>query len=307
MTSNDDSGNSSWEHARAYANLLGTVPSSFTTSIRQLKADSDKCGALSRPTMFQANRLCHSPSLSASLLSAAKIYFPEKQITEDTQLVTQLPPESLAGLLGTAFMYCRAKKLANEEEWAQYAKIIPNRIEIGGIVGKTIPRIGVTKGILSAIFDTIALTAFHLHDKKGFTEYRRFLKNKSKREDLTYELDRWGCTRYNVASILIQGLGFGVDFSNAYAIGMLASDAEEKSLSGEAYCFRITRVWIDSLELTGSEPDRAMRVEYYPEAPDLATLRSHSTRVKESPGTSCWLDKTKKDMENIEEHLEGEG
>ena len=304
MTNNSEDGNTSWEHARAYANLLGTVPSSFTTAIRQLKTDADKGGVVSRPTAFQANRLCHSPSLSASLLAAGKIYFPEKNIIDDTKLVSSVPPDALAGLLGTAFYYCKAKKLAADDEWAQYAKVVPNRIEVGGIVGKTIPRIGLTRGLFSASFDTIALTAFHLHDKKGFTEYRRYLKNKSKREDIAYENDRWGCTRYNVASILIQALGFGIDFANSYAVGMLATDGEEKSLAGDAYCFRITKVWTDALEDTGKEPDRAMRVEYYPESAELAVLKECSARLKANPTTSSWLDKTKKDVENIDQQLE---
>jgi hypothetical protein len=301
MTKLNSGDTSSWDHARAYAQLLGKVPSSFTTAIRQLKADHDKGIPMSRATAFQAGRLCRSPSLSASLMGAAKSYFPEIKIQEEAQLVQHLPIDSIAGLLGTAFYYFRVKKLANYDEWTQYAKGLPNRVELGGAVGKYIPRIGVSRGILAGAFDTIALTAFHLHDKKGFTDYRRFLKNKSKREDLTYENDRWGCTRYNVASILIQTLGFGVEFANSYAVGMLATDSEEKSLFGDAYCFRLTRIWIDALDDLGCEPDRAMRVEYYPDAAELSLLRERASRLLTAPLSISWLDKTKKDVEHIED------
>ena len=293
--------NSSWEHARAYANLLGAVPSSFTTAIRQLKADTDKSQPLSRATAFQAARLCNSPSLSAALLAAGKTFFPEINLTAESPLVTTLPPEAISGLISTAFFYFRGRKLAAEEEWVQYSKIVPIRVELGGIIGRTIPRIGVTRGVLGATFDTIALTAFHLHDKKGFTEYRRYLKNKGKREDTAYENDRWGCNRYYVASILIQAMGFGVDFANSYATGMLAGDTEEKNLATESYCFRLLKVWLDSLESTGTEPDRSIRVEYYPQTAELTILRDRAQKLKSQPPTSSWLDKTKKDVETIDD------
>jgi hypothetical protein len=301
MSNSENDSSQSWEHARAYSNLLGAAPSSFTTAIRQLKADCDKGGALSRGTAFQAGRLCNSPSLGASLISAAKSIFPECGVSNSSELVTKLPAEALAGLIGVAYYYRKAKKLANEEEWPHYTKILPTRAELSTTIGKNIAQIGITRGILMGAIDTIALTCFHLHDKKGFTEYRRALKSKNQRENVEFENQRWGCNRYHVGAMLIQALGFGIDFANEYANGMLGSPSDEKYLSSEAYRFYIGKVWLEALQDTGKEPDRSMRVEFYPDRSGLSALTSAAQKLISNPPSVGWLDAVKVDEKVIED------
>lgn len=309
MAEKEDSSGSSWDHARAYASLLGTVPSSFNTAIRALKGDADKSGELSRGTTFQAGRLAQSPSLSACFSFAAKTFFPE-EVQRNPSMAGKdflkiFPAEAMATLIGTSYYYRKAKQLAAEDEWTHYSKNIHYQTDLGGFLGLVIPRIGLGKGVLVGAIDTIALTCFHLHDKKGFTEYRRLLKNKNVREELTHEQDRWGCTRYHVGGILLQALGLGIEFSNNYAVGLLASDANEKLLQPDAYTFRISRVWLESLMKNSEAPDRAMRVEYYPEAVGLKRLQTVAANLKNRGSEFSWLDKLKtSDSGEIEEGQE---
>lgn len=87
-------------------------------------------------------------------------------------------------------------------------------------------------------------------------------------------------------------LGFGVDFSNAYSVGVTADDSTERLLTPEAYTFRIGRVWTDSLEKTGKEPNRAMRVEYYPDSSGLAEIKKATAQIS-STGLPNFLGSTK--------------
>lgn len=300
MAGQDTDDGSIWEHARAYANLLGTVPSSFSTAIRGLKADADKEQALSRGTAFQAGRLANSPSLAVGFLYAAKTFCNDEVQKRGTltgkDYLEIFNPETLAALIGISYFYRKAKSLAAEDEWSHYTKTINNQADIAGFLGFHIPRIGLGRGLLVGVCDTIALTCFHLHDKKGFTDYRRTLKNRNIREDLSHEKDRWGCTRYHVAGILIQQMGFGVNFSNNYSVGMLADESNERLLQPDAYTFRIARVWLDALEKSGMPPERAMRVEYYPDSQGLDLIKKAADTVKRSGSQHSWLDKTKEEV-----------
>lgn len=291
-----------WDNARAYANLLGQVPSSFSTGIRALKVDGDKNQPISRGSAFQVGRLVQSPSLESALLFATKTYLPEEYDKRPSltgkDLLSIHSPETLACLISAAYLYRRAKKLANEDEWSHYTKTLFSETDIGGAAGFAIPKIGGGKGILVGCADTIALTCYHLHDKKGFTEYRRTLKQKNVREDRKHEIDRWGCTRYHIGAILLQGMGLGIEFSNSYAVGCLATEQQEKNLPPDAYTFYITRVWARALELTCAEPNRAMRADYYPEKGPMAHLRTVAESIKKSGSKYQWLDRTKTDAED---------
>lgn len=305
--STEDGPGASWEHARAYANLLGAMPSSFITTIRQLKADGDKGGPLSRTTIFQTGRLCASPSLSGTLIAGSKSIFPELNVTDSASLVELVPASALAAMIGIAFYYKKAKKLALPEEWAHYTRTVHNRNLLGSSIGKYIEPIGVTRGLLMGTMDTIAVTCFHLHDKKGFTDYRRSLKNKNKAEDLSFELDRWGCNRYHVAAILIQSVGFGVDFSNAFATGLTSSDEnEEKYLTGDSLRLRFGKIWLESLEKTGKQPDRAIRVDFFPEKSGIDALESLAKKINATPLTTSWLDAVKEEIDIPEDGSEEE-
>jgi hypothetical protein len=44
-----------------------------------------------------------------------------------------------------------------------------------------------------------------------------------------------------------------------------------------------------------------MRVEYYPDAAELSLLRERASRLLTAPLSISWLDKTKKDVEQIED------
>ncbi len=299
MAEEKDEG-SIWDHARAYANLLGTVPSSFATAIRGLKSDSDKKQPLTRGTVFQAGRLANSPSLGVGFQYAAKTFRGE-EVQKRGMLTGKdyfeiFDPETLGALIGMSYFYKKAKILAADEEWTQYTKNIHYQTDLAGFLGYNIPKIGLGKGLLVGGMDTIAVTCFHLHDKKGFTDYRRVLKTKNVRADLRHEQERWGCTRYHVAGILIQQMGFGVNFANSYAIGMLADDAGERLIDADAYTFRIAQVWLAALEATGAPPDRAMRVEYYPDAKGLSAIKEAAENLKRSGSMHSWLDKTKDEL-----------
>lgn len=289
-----------WGHARGYAALLGHIPGSFTSAIRSLRGDHEKGITASPMTTFLATRLIGSPSLKASLYYVLKSYYPEKISSRSSlaprDLVEAIDPADFCAFLAIYYLYRRAKQLAQPEEWAQYAKNIHAVTDIGVLTGIAVPSFGAATGIFTACLDTIAVTCFHCHDKKGFAEYRRSLKMKNRNFDVPYEIDRWGCTRFHIGSILIQSAGIGIGCSDSYALGLLADDASEPLISEDALRYRAARIWIDALHKTATVPLHPLTSKFSPPKEKIQRLLDEVTAIKANGPRFSWLEKDVADI-----------
>jgi len=107
----------SWEHAKAYADMLGDVPSSFSSIIRSLLAGQLKNqGEIGASVRYQAGRLMSGPSVKAMLYFACRTFKDEELQGRDYVTVSDMTrlysPMDLAAIIGTIFLFRKCKKMS---------------------------------------------------------------------------------------------------------------------------------------------------------------------------------------------------
>lgn len=290
----------SWEVARAYADKIGEMPFAFTSSIRMLLVDAKESGVMTNANATQAALLLNSPSLKAMFYFAAKTFSPDK--VEETSYISKrklaafFTPFELASLLAMAFLFRRCRKRAKSDLFEESVFTIQRDVNLGAYVGQAIPHIGVGWGIMIGGIRHLAETAFLLHDADGFGKYVRH-RNKAKVAfDIDFEVSRWGCTSLQVASVLLQSLGFGIEMSEGLIVGLDPRTPEEEIREDRFYRVKITRLWIDTLVETGDIPQITHRGNYYPLESNLAILLEKLQREPNPGSNQAWLTKSKSDI-----------
>ncbi len=288
--------------ARGYAGIVGEIPSAFTSAIRGLIADQERNkGEISNGTRFSLLRLLRSPSLLSPFYYSA-LTFRGQFIGDPTQvtvndLLAMFPPGDLSGIISLIYLHRKLEGIVPEASWTPLREQFKQTAEAGAHIGAAIPKIGLSLGLFVGSLPNMAGALFEKHDPKGFKEYARHLKGlPGAPYDLRYECERWGCTRFNVASMLLQTLGFGISLANNFSAGLCTPTEQIGDLDGEAYRCVITQVWISSMLLTGKPPEIRHRGEYYPQAEPLRVLLDSIESVRKKGTTHDFLAKRKEDI-----------
>ncbi len=290
----------SWDYARRFAGLLGAVPSSFSSTIRGVLGDWEKSKSLSHGNKYEINRLLKTASVKAPAYYAGVTYFPDKigdleRIGPEEFLSLYSPPD-LCAVIGLVYFYRRAKRMVVADEWPFIGGPTLVSVDLAGLIGFSIPAIGANVALLSLGLWGVAYSTFAIHDKKGFTEHRRELKVKKLSRSDELEMQRWGCCGYQIATVLAQALGFGVQFSECMTRGLSPDTRGSSALDREAYRFAIAYMWHESLLATGKIPNIAHRGEFYPSKGAVAALEEAALQLKNSGSSVAWLEKNKEDI-----------
>lgn len=288
-----------WQSAQAYVNLLGEIPSSFTIAARALKTDSENGHKkMGEQTWFQISRLLKSSTIDAVLNGFIKTYKPFiPQISSAEELAKSIPPLDLAGIIATLFYHKRIKKLVDNEEWSYILPFLSRDVDIAVAVGLTIPNLGVAKSLMVIGGRYLALGPFQMHDKKGFTEYRRYLKGRSFVFDPSWEVSRWGCHTGHISSTMYQNFGLGIPAVDGLATGS-AYSLDQAPKEKVEYPIWLISVWIKSLVDTGKQPDMPHKPAYFPDQEMVDLLENFVNPMRSSTsGISKWLDAASGELE----------
>ncbi|MCO6431863.1 MAG: hypothetical protein J5J00_13470 [Deltaproteobacteria bacterium] len=289
----------SWEIARGYAGLLGAIPASFSSALRGLIADNEREGKISSVTRYNAMRLIKGRNLKTPYYYALLTYKPsaaeDQEFLSDDYLLKAFRPIDVAAIFGLVYLYKKAKKLCDPDEWQYIIPSLIQGVEIGGHVGIAISKVGMPGGLFAWALRHVALVSFVRHNRKHFQEYRRNLKNAGTIFDLNAQMHAWGCTDLQISSILLQSLGFGVDYSNSYRSGM-AQEIDPDRTEVSTSPFKVADIWIKSLLKDASVPNIIHDSSYYPPEELVKTLKNRSKDFLEKGSKHSWLDKGKDDM-----------
>lgn len=293
----------SWLKAKKYSAVFGEVPSSFSSAIRTLIADQTKLGGtLSSGAAFLVSRLLIGPSMKAPFYYATLTYHSEQLSNaahvNTKKLASMFPPYDIAVIVGLLYLFRRAKKFceSQENQWAFLVPPLLRDIDLGGMVGEAIPKIGRGSGMIVGALPGIALGAMIAADKNGAKEYIRFLKAEKKSFDPDWEMEKWGCTTIQVGSLLMQGVGFGIEFANSMSLGFTPGTTLDEGRAPEVYRAYITQVWIKALAETGDVPDITHSGNYYPLKVALGKLLYEANNIKEKGSKFSWITKNKDDI-----------
>ncbi len=290
----------SWDFARRFASLFGGVPSSFSSTIRGVLTDWERTKTISHGNRFQMLRLLNTGSVKAPLFYAAQTFIEDKIQDRDfiasEDFLSLFEPIDLCALIGMIYLYRRAKRIVVEDEWPFVGNPTSLSTELAGHIGFAIPAIGCSVGILGIGLWNLSYAAFASHDKKGFIEHRRALKIKKITRNEEMEMERWGCCAYQIATVLAQALGLGIQFSEAMTKGLSPDTRTSKTLEKEAYRFSIVQLWAEALETTGKIPNIAHKAEFYPSKGAVTLLEEKVASLTSAGSPYGWLDRGKEDI-----------
>lgn len=304
-----------WGIARKYADLLGSMPSIFTTAIRALKRLEALGNVPKQEADNQIMEACSflinvSPSLKSVFYHAALDLHPEvleKELNVKNLLLAFTPCE-IANILAITYLYRRVRKKCDPKEWTILTGKLHAHMEIGGIIGETINHIGTGNGVLIGAMRYISLVMFSFKDLKKYQEYRRRTADGDSLFDLAEETRRWGCNHMQVASILVQNAGLGLVPSMGLGIESippgaraLGPDVEEQLL-----CWHATIVWTEAFHRTGAPPTTQSEedVMFLPEDEAVEMKRRIWSIIRDG-STFDWIAKSKADLpEDVAEALD---
>jgi hypothetical protein len=292
----------SWSFARSYATVFGDLPSSFSVVVRSLMNDfASTPTQMSSVTRYGVMRLLKSPTLYAPLFfvrsmlqddqSSSTALIPEDQLAKEFSLI------ELAYLIGFLYLYRRAQSTCDQEEFAYISSQIAEDATLAIALGRAVPGVGGGTALMEATAPLLGLTCILKHDLPGFKEYRRTMKKTNTPWSTDWEVSRWGCSRVQIGTIVVQLLGFGVQRSNAF-FKALSSPPHITPPNEEEFSLdvRMAAVWRASTQTYGKSPEFALPAKYYPKNADYQRVLARQNEYRISPPSPLWLNATKDDL-----------
>lgn len=313
-SNSDRSSPESWKIADNYARLIGDIPSSFSTTVRTLRQNhqdniAKNTKGLSSSGRFMISRLVKSWGMKIPLYYMGMTLHSEaldaKPVLTDKDLLSVFSCDELSSVIGVVYLYKRAQKvLDGVEDWKFLAEELQKQMEIGAHVGLAITKVGAGDGLMLGAIRYIALSMILKHDPKGFKIYRRQLKAQGKAFDLDYEMTTWRCTHLQIASRLLQYLGYGIAAATGLSMGLDPVLSKGLELDEASYRWQVAGLWIESMRKTGKVPDITHKGAFYPLKNNLDRLLANSKKVNESVSAFNWIEKAKEDLdEKAKRHL----
>ncbi len=284
--------------------MFGDMPSTFSVVIRGLVNDfTSSPDQMSAATRYGLMRLLKSPTLYAPLFFVRKMlvndqYSASALIPED-QLAKEFTLLELAYLFGFLYLFRRAQSTCDQEEFANLSEQIAEDATLAISLGRAVPGVGGGAALMEATAPLLGLACILKHDLPGFKEYRRTMKKMKSPWSSDWEVERWGCSRIQIGSIIVQLLGFGVPRSNAFFKALSApphiTPPNEEELSQD---LRMAAIWRASTQAFGKSPEVALAARYYPTNADYQKVLARQSEYRISPPSPLWLNATKDDLPN---------
>lgn len=289
-----------WELARSYADAIGRPHTLFTSAIRYLRSLSEKgTTILTEAEPYPLSMLLKSPSMRSVLYYSAaalrKDELAKIQQLDGFSLFKIFPPDELASVLATTYLYRKVKKICDPRIWETLSQEIQIQMETGFFVGSKIPAIGTSRGLLLGVVRYAALGLFSLKEARSFKSFRRKLNDEEKLFLVEEERERWGCDHLQIGSILLQSMGMGVPAAKAL-VSPIAPAADSTDYAVMAPWFA-AKTWIQSL----IEEERAPECfgegsPYFLPEDILQGVQERVDSIYEMGSSFDWIDKTKEDL-----------
>lgn len=290
----------SWEYAKAFVGSLGKFPSTFTAVIRLLLTDHDKNPqALSEYGTFFVGRLLKSASIRAIYYHGIKDIRPFRLGDANAPFNQGQFTKSFNGyehsvLLALTFLFRLSRKYCDPSVLALIVPRLGRSISMGWYVGDAIPAIGPGNAVLTSSFRVLGLIPFIKHEPKRFQEYWHHLHANQFSIDPEYEFAAWKCNSLQIAALLSQQLGFGLDRS-VQLMKALTTNSPLLPQDEHERTFRVADVWFHTLIEGRSTPTVPLPPKYYPNktALDRMVQRYQALIHNSSPH---WILCTKADL-----------
>jgi hypothetical protein len=289
--------------ARRYANLIGTMPATFSTAIKELMIDdNNQLSSLSERTEFQVGRVLRGPTALSLIYWASKTFCPDKMppgwIYSSLQIARFYSPSTLASILAYTYLVKRVKRIVNPDEWQFISEPLQKNLEICALLGWHLPEVGSTHALLGGGMLNLAYACYSAHDCKGYAEYRRFLKMKKLLQNSEYEITTWGCTSVEIAAQIILLSGFGIPLAHQFVEGFRGPEPTQNALRAKNPFF-VVRRWLQDLAIkNSSDSESKTQNGNNPEIASVFTpdLTEKINLIQRNGSLHHWLEKGAQDI-----------
>lgn len=204
-----------------------------------------------------------APSLQTVFYFAAESLYPKelekiRPLTVE-KIISLFTPGEVTSIIGLTYFYRRLQKRCDEEELQRITEKMVVHMRVGAIVGDTFNQLGSGYGMLCCGMRYIAQAVLLEVDPDGFAKVRRKIQIRKKLFDLALEEEQWSCNHLQIASLLVQSLGYGLGISIGLTGQYERVDADPPSDShpevvGQIASVQGALIWSESLHGDGAAP-----------------------------------------------------
>jgi hypothetical protein len=247
-----------------------------------------------------------SPTLKSVFFFAAKALHDEKlravKHLTVKKLLSIFEPREVASIIGLTFVYKRIQKQCDPEEWILFQRKIHTQMEIGTILGEKMRHIGKGNGMLLGGIRFLAQATFALGAPEQFQAFKKKVRKSSSVFDLKIEQEFFECNHLQVASLLVQDLGFCMPRSPvSMSLGMDALSVPPAQLPSRLkdhlLSWRAAMEYIEGYHSNGAPPTK-MGFDYALRLPEEETedLREKIWVIIREGSQFDWIAKTKLEL-----------
>jgi hypothetical protein len=288
-----------WNVALDVSKRLGYVPLAFPVAVRQLVLDSKSKNGCIRPvTKYQVARIFRGPNFKSMLYHVTQLT--AQDVLKDLKTLTvgdmmdMYRPLDLAALLSSYVISRMVKKSSPPELFAEIRPHLAREAQVGTIVGVAIPTLGFASGILWGTLRHLSHALMAKEDPSSYEKWRKSLTSSQPAEMAKAEIQTWGCTSAQVASMLLTSLGFGKDtaqlLERAGSYQGPVTSIVEKDLQN----FRLSVIWFDCFLNGKKQPTEALDPRFFPFETDRKKADGYMASLKSAD--LAWLERSGADI-----------
>lgn len=185
-----------------------------------------------------------------------------QQVVSAEQAIESLGPKLLSTILAINYTCRTILRYKPAPYWEKLFKEMATSIEVGSKIGARVPNIGVEGGMVIGFSRPIGLAFLLVTFPK---EYRKWHLGGGDKKPKTYQREVFGTESYQIASFVMQQLGFGAEMSIGAALGQAPAVGKHLELTEETSKWKAVAHWIDALVEGKSYPANIEAREYFPE------------------------------------------
>lgn len=287
----------SWAMARRHAAFLSPIPSSVSLSVQTLWANhcngkrSDGAVEIWPDSFTALRRVDRTAKLKTPIYFAAQALFPEAFSTiqeDDTSdaLLRILGPGLFASFLAMVYLHRRLSRVCTAPEWETLSKEIVLNMELGYLVGRSLPTLTPALGTLLGGIRYASLATFLIRSPEIYTRYRNRMK---KRFDFAYEHQQWGCDHSQISAFLVKDLGFTKDIIEVSKVLRKTLPSSEV-LGPEMTIWHAGLHWVDGVKDAEVPPvDKKFSIALNADEKAVQALKHSTEELFKSGSTFSWM------------------
>lgn len=231
--------------AKAHIKNIGVVLALYSSVIRAITSapeiikskEGDKLAAFAVAVALLPIRV--SPTLTKSLYAAAAELYPQEysRLLREEKLsvksvLKMFAPSEISGVLGITYFFKLLSKCCEADELDKIKPLLAVQLRLGAMIGSQQgTQFGRGGGIAANGLRILALAVFIKSNLKSFRKYRRLIEQTGRLSHPRFELENFGCTHMDVASVLAGELGFGPSAREAF-IALQTNQKESSNADG---------------------------------------------------------------------------